>query len=157
MSPPHESLGAGGLPLAVWVCSAGWVWLDQRSCSITCRRLTQLESPESLYGALSELMPSVREKTNLRKDSSLPRGLPSALYGRLKDPGRKPSFKPTGKSSCCLPCSPSRTEGHCGALSLLEDWSSAQGLARRWPQRTVEWLHWCPWGLHLRSPLPPRN
>ena len=40
-------------------------------------------------GALFKLIPSVREKTTLRKDSSLSRGLPNTVYGRLKDSGRK--------------------------------------------------------------------
>lgn len=157
MSPPHESVGGGGVALGSMGLQRG---VGRAGPEILQHHRQETDAagvPGEFYGALSELMPSVREKTTCRKDSSLPRGLPCALYGRLKDPGRKPSFNPIGKSSCRLPCGPSRTEGHCGALSLLEDWSSAQGLAGRWPHRTIEWLHWCPWGLHLPSPLPPRN
>ena len=40
-------------------------------------------------GVLFKLIPSVREKTTLRKDSSLSRAVPNMVYGRLKDPGRK--------------------------------------------------------------------
>ena len=67
--------------------------------------------------------------------------LRTGLYGRLKNPGSKLFSSHLGKAAVACVC-PSR-----------EAWPSALARTLAAALRATAWLHSCPWGLHLLSPL----
>lgn len=90
-------------------------------------------------GVLFKLIPSVREKTTLKRGFfSIQR---TAKYGLWQIEGSWQEavvFKPAGKSSCCLPGGPSETKGDCMHCPCEGDWALAQGIIVH--REPTEWL-----------------